>query len=466
MQYIPNINFVKTLDNPMQLSANATDVSKGNKSSSHGFSNILQVQLQNAGIRSEELVPADRNETRHSGKSSSEKDVQERHESRDLKNNSVNTGETAQKEKTKGNPSGSINESDAKVKDKIEAEPLKEKYKAGKADDIAFLLKTINHILEMLKGAAFDKKQSNEIKSTLLELKNSVETKNNFADKKSVVSPAVPDIKNLLDRLEKLVETVNDRSGSKKLRSKEFNFEKKQDAGIADNATVQTLRKQISNLIDEIKQHLNIRRQENAAYGNNEPDNKNINAHKVFNEVPANEKKENTHSKDNGAAFNFSSFRKETESAASIRQKPDAGYAGKRSGFGDQLDIIMQNAKVTMQDSRNGSFSIRLYPESLGKVNVNLSLEQGVLFGKFLVDSTDAKDALLENIQSVIDRLREEGISVGGFNVNVRDEKKPFFEYSEEVPLHMAAGMQTGSAGAEYESNSSYVHSGEIDMII
>ena len=149
-----------------------------------------------------------------------------------------------------------------------------------------------------------------------------------------------------------------------------------------------------------------------------------------------------------------------------MSQKANTEKTGKRNAFGDQLDIIMQNAKVVVRDSKNGSFSIRLYPESLGKVNVNLSLEKGVIFGKFLVESPDAKEALLGNIQSVVDRLQESGISVGGFNVNVRDEKKYLFESDGEVPLYTTAGKQTVIAGTEYESNSSYAHNGEIDVII
>jgi flagellar hook-length control protein FliK len=467
MQHIPNISFIKTLDNPVQFAANSPDKSGDFKTSSQSFSNILQVQLSNTESNVAAAGIHERNETQNSANFSIEKNTKEKPEPHDLQNKAVNGEETVRKEKAGENSSGVNNKSEAKVKDKIESEPSREKEKARKSDEISFLLKTINYILEMLKGAGFDKKQGNEIKSTLLGLKNTLETKNNSADKKSAVSPADTDFKNLLDKLKKLLDTANERSSAKKINLKEFNFAIKPDAENPETADIKSLKKHVSNLIDEIKQHLNVRKQENTISKNGEPaESKNVNNQRIFSEVPVTEKKENLNAKDNGSAFNFSSYRKETEGVASANQKTNTGFAEKRSAFSDQLDVIMQNAKIAVRDSKNGSFSIRLYPESLGKVNVNLSLEQGVIFGKFLVDSTDAKEALLENIQSVIDRLQENGISVGSFNVNVRDEKKPLYESGGEIPLYIAAGNHAVSAGAEYESNSSYLHSGEIDVII
>jgi flagellar hook-length control protein FliK len=471
MQHIPNISFIKTPDNPVTLAINSPDFSKEEKPYLQSFSNILQNQLSNTGSSAELTGAGKKYDAQNPAKDSGEKTLKDKNEFQaDLNNKTLNTGEAAKKEKAKENSSSNINDnSAAKTKSKIEIENTKEKGKGIKIDEISFLLKTVNYILEMLKDTAFNKKQNSEIRSTLLELKSTLEAKNNNnVNKKSAASYIDPDFKNLLDRLKKLVETANERSGIKKLNPKEFNFAKNPDVDFKEIAVIGTLKKQISNLIDEIKQHLNVRKQENVISRNSEPaaENKNLNNQKIFNEVPSNEKNENMHSKDNGAAFNFSSFRKETEGSASILQKTNAGYTAKGSAFGDQLDTIMQNAKVTMRDSKNGSFSIRLYPESLGKVNVNLSLEQGVISGKFLVDSTDAKEALLENIQSVIDRLEENGISVGGFNVNVRDEKKSLFEFNEEASLYIAGRKQPVAAGVEYESNASYVHNGEIDMII
>jgi flagellar hook-length control protein FliK len=471
MQHIPNISFIKTLDNPVSLAVNSPDFSKEEKPSSQSFSNILQNQFYNTGNQAEVTSTIEKYDTQNPVKDRGEKTVKEKHEFQaDLNNRTLNTGEVPKKEKAKENSSSIINDnSAAKTKSKIEVENTKGKDKTHKADDILFMLKTINYILEMLKSTSFDKKQNNEIRSTLLELKSTLEAKNsNNVNKKSAASYIDPDFKNLLDRLKKLVETANERSGIKKLNTKEFNFAKNPDADFKEIAGIGTLKKQISTLADELKQHLNVRKQENVISKNSEQviENKNLNNQKIFNEVPSNEKIENMHSKDNGAAFNFSSFRKETEGSASILQKTNAGYTGKGSAFGDQLDTIMQNAKVTVRDSKNGSFSIRLYPESLGKVNVNLSLEQGVISGKFLVDSTDAKEALLENIQSVIDKLQENGISVGGFNVNVRDEKKSLFEFNEEASLHSAGRKQPTAARVEYESSASYVHNGEIDVII
>ncbi len=271
----------------------------------------------------------------------------------------------------------------------------------------------------------------------------------------------------MLERLKSLLETANERAGLKNLKNFDGHNIKNAE-NIIDTSEIGGLKKQISKLVNEINQHLNHKKSESVITKNDESvnENKNLNNQKIFGEASASEKNEGTQTRDNASSFNLSNFKKDIEGAGTVSQKGTIPGAEKRNAFGDELNTIMQNAKLVVRDSKNGSFSIRLHPESLGRVNVNLKLEHGVIGGKFLVDSTEAKEALLENIQSVIDKLQENGISVGNFNVNVRDEKKSLFEYNEEAVSHIAARKQPMPAGAEYESNSSYVHNGEIDVII
>lgn len=135
--------------------------------------------------------------------------------------------------------------------------------------------------------------------------------------------------------------------------------------------------------------------------------------------------------------------------------------------FDEQLQSILQGARVAVRDGRNASMDLRLHPESLGRMNVKLALEDGTLIGRFLVESTDARDAILERITTIREELADSGISVGEFQVNVRDERGRFVrEDADEHRPRVSPAMEASSAGGVYETGSAIVHDGAIDVII
>ena len=137
----------------------------------------------------------------------------------------------------------------------------------------------------------------------------------------------------------------------------------------------------------------------------------------------------------------------------------------------EQLQTIINNAKMTVRDARNGSFVMQLHPESLGRVNVNLGLVDGVVAGKFLVDSQDAKDALLASMNQIKEQLENAGISVGEFHVDVRDSGERLYKERKDMldaftaAFASSASREESPAAAEYESNAR-VHDGKFDMVI
>jgi flagellar hook-length control protein FliK len=141
-----------------------------------------------------------------------------------------------------------------------------------------------------------------------------------------------------------------------------------------------------------------------------------------------------------------------------------SGTIERRGGFHEQLQSIIQNARIFIKDSRNGSFSIRLYPESLGRLNINLGLEQGVLYGKFLVENNDAKNLLLDNIVHIKEQLADAGISVGEFQVHVRDEGYKLDHHIKEKTYTLKP--VTGDQENQYDINAMKSHDGIIDMVI
>jgi flagellar hook-length control protein FliK len=135
------------------------------------------------------------------------------------------------------------------------------------------------------------------------------------------------------------------------------------------------------------------------------------------------------------------------------------------SRFSQQMQSIIENAKVVVKDSRNGSFAVKLYPKQLGIVNVNLGLEQGVVNGKFFVENGEARDLLMENLNLIKEQLEEAGINIGEFEVNVNHQGEMFTRDDTEETFFTLPG--TGDEVAkEYHTNSLSLHDGEFNMVI
>ncbi len=130
----------------------------------------------------------------------------------------------------------------------------------------------------------------------------------------------------------------------------------------------------------------------------------------------------------------------------------------------EQFESIMNNARMVVKDGRNGSFAMNLYPERLGRVNVNLGLEDGVIVGRFLVDTREARDAMMDNIDSLRVLLEEAGIQVGGFQVNVRGERERLVrDLQDAMARHMSRGSR--ELRQEYEVQTYRSHDGALDVI-
>jgi len=163
-----------------------------------------------------------------------------------------------------------------------------------------------------------------------------------------------------------------------------------------------------------------------------------------------------------GQGMNFTVLR---QGKGADAQTPPAPGLLKNPLFDEQLQQITQHARVVVRDGRNGSFTVRLHPENLGRVNISLGLEQGTLSGRFLVDSPEVKQALLEQLNTVRENLADAGVTVGEFQVNVRDggDRGVFGENHEKRPR---LSKEAGNAAMNFEYASAPRHDGAIDVII
>jgi flagellar hook-length control protein FliK len=66
-----------------------------------------------------------------------------------------------------------------------------------------------------------------------------------------------------------------------------------------------------------------------------------------------------------------------------------------------------------------GQVRLRLHPPELGALQMSLRMEGGQVFAKLEVENTTARDALLNNVQTLKDRMADQGMKVAAFEVEV-----------------------------------------------
>jgi|GEM_PF-5872683 len=110
----------------------------------------------------------------------------------------------------------------------------------------------------------------------------------------------------------------------------------------------------------------------------------------------------------NNRIFDIKAGRPELQSAA-IR--PEALSA---SANADGARFI-----ITRHDAR--SIELTLHPEGLGKLDIGLVVEKGVLHAQIQASHPAGKELVEKNISEIINALGQEGIMVGGFSVSLRN---------------------------------------------
>ncbi|MBP7736877.1 MAG: flagellar hook-length control protein FliK [Spirochaetes bacterium] len=144
-----------------------------------------------------------------------------------------------------------------------------------------------------------------------------------------------------------------------------------------------------------------------------------------------------------------------------------AAAAPKNSLFRENLESIIQNAKVVVRDSRNGSFSVRLHPDELGTVSISLKLHEGIVRGSFLVETPEAKELLTGNLEYIRQQLQDAGIAVGEFQVNVNDQRGRLLrDRDEHGSAFVAPAEQAVEIESSFAANALGYHDGRINLVI
>ncbi|MBF0343146.1 MAG: flagellar hook-length control protein FliK [Nitrospirae bacterium] len=81
----------------------------------------------------------------------------------------------------------------------------------------------------------------------------------------------------------------------------------------------------------------------------------------------------------------------------------------------------------------DNSIEIRVEPDGIGKLDIGLSVDKGVIHAQISATEPAGKELIEKNLRQILDTLAKEGISVGGFSVSLKDKRGEFFKDEKNV---------------------------------
>ncbi|MBA3484309.1 MAG: flagellar hook-length control protein FliK [Pirellulales bacterium] len=106
--------------------------------------------------------------------------------------------------------------------------------------------------------------------------------------------------------------------------------------------------------------------------------------------------------------------------AASLRRSDETA----QTDGGPQIDrprfVQRVEGALRAAQQRDGRIQVRLAPPELGVVHIELAVQNGVMTAKLEAETATARNALLDNLPALRERLAEQNIRVEKFDVDVR----------------------------------------------
>ncbi|AEY66577.1 flagellar hook-length control protein FliK [Clostridium sp. BNL1100] len=105
----------------------------------------------------------------------------------------------------------------------------------------------------------------------------------------------------------------------------------------------------------------------------------------------------------------------------------------------DVVNQVMEQAKVILGQDKT-EMIIQLKPDHLGKLELKVVTEQGIVAAKFIAESQQVKEIIETNMQLLKDSLQKQGIAIDGVSVQVGQENR-----SENRNQSLTQGKNNGS---------------------
>jgi len=121
------------------------------------------------------------------------------------------------------------------------------------------------------------------------------------------------------------------------------------------------------------------------------------------------------------AQHNASAIQAQTvHSIVSAAPLPADGNLHVQPAVMDPADAFENTVTIIRDGNR---LAVKLEPDGLGKLDINLSLDQGKVHAQINVQDSATKTLIENNMQQIVDALLKDGMSVGGFSVSLQQGK-------------------------------------------
>ncbi len=94
-------------------------------------------------------------------------------------------------------------------------------------------------------------------------------------------------------------------------------------------------------------------------------------------------------------------------------------------------NIVKDSFVITRKESN--FIEISLKPEGIGKLNIHLTLDNGMVHAKVDAFEIAGRDIINKNINDIVKVLLDEGINIGSFSINLKEKKGESLEYSNDL---------------------------------
>lgn len=131
---------------------------------------------------------------------------------------------------------------------------------------------------------------------------------------------------------------------------------------------------------------------------------------------------------------------------------------------------IVQSAHIVLRDGDAGTIRLRLKPESLGNVKIELNLSDNNISGKIVVESDEAKTAFEKNMNDLSDAFKQGGFDSARLEVSVgsgsgggtqaqggRSDASPDPFFSERLRSAVSSPAAPATAASAYSRSGSSV---------
>ncbi len=85
----------------------------------------------------------------------------------------------------------------------------------------------------------------------------------------------------------------------------------------------------------------------------------------------------------------------------------------------DEILELFNKEAFKLENLEKSMIEVQLHPRELGQMKIKLEMVQGLLSGKIIVDNVNAKAALTQNMNQIVDQITDQGVAIGNLDVDI-----------------------------------------------